>query len=126
MTNAHLPSIRRLAQNGAFSFTNHAYDQMLNRDVSYDDVEAILTSPTNQIIECQSPSSTPGKEHNDERVLLYDPYGPKDAIVVFVALFIPTPELRIVTIENVDNAVWERKEGTPCLVRKSKTGQGST
>lgn len=61
MNQSDLPTVRLLARNGAFSFTNHAYKQMLNRDVSFDDVEAILISPTNQIIECQSPSSTPEK-----------------------------------------------------------------
>ena len=91
---------------------------MLKRDVSFDDVEAILISPTNQIIECQSPSSTPGKEHADERVLLYDPCGSKDTIIIFVVLFTPTPDLRVVTVENVDEEIWERKEGIPCLARK--------
>ena len=91
MNQSDLPTVRHLAQNGAFSFTNHAYEQMLMRDVSFDDVEAILISHTNQIIECQSPSMTPGKEHADERVLLYDPRSSKDAIVVFIVLFTPTP-----------------------------------
>ena len=50
MNQSDLPTVRLLARNGAFSFTNHAYKQMLNRDVSFDDVEAILISPTNQII----------------------------------------------------------------------------
>lgn len=118
MDQSDLPTVRLLARNGAFSFTNHAYMQMLNRDVSFDDVEAILISPTNQIIECQSPSSTPGKEHSDERVLLYDPCGSKDTIIIFVVLFTPTPDLRVVTVENVDEEIWERKEGIPCLVRK--------
>ena len=99
MNQSDLPTVRLLARNGAFSFTNHAYKQMLNRDVSFDDVEAILISPTNQIIECQSPSSTPGKEHSDERVLLYDPCGSKDTIIIFVVLFTPTPDLRVVTVK---------------------------
>lgn len=119
MTQADLPVIRQLAQNGAFSITSHAYDQMRDRGITYDDVESILTSATNQIIETQSPSRTPGKAHADERVLLYDPCGGKDAIVIFVALLVPAPDLRIVTVEHVDNAKWERKGGqVPCLVRK--------
>lgn len=38
MNQSDLPTVRLLARNGAFSFTNHAYKQMLNRDVSFDDV----------------------------------------------------------------------------------------
>lgn len=53
MTQADLPAIRQLAKNSAFSFSDHAYAQMLNRGITYDDVESILTSSTNQIIECQ-------------------------------------------------------------------------
>lgn len=118
MTQSDLPTIRLLAKNGAFGVTRHAYDRMLERNISFDDIEGILTSPTNQIVECQSPSNTPGKEHNDERVLLYDPYGPKDCIIIFVALFNPTIELRIITVENVNEGKWKRREGIPCLVRK--------
>ena len=98
MNQSDLPTVRLLARNGAFSFTNHAYMQMLNRDVSFDDVEAILISPTNQIIECQSPSSTPGKEHSDERVLLYDPCGSKDTIIIFVVLL---PQLQIFELSRL-------------------------
>lgn len=126
MNQSDLPTVRHLAQNGAFSFTNHAYAQMLMRDVSFDDVEAILISHTNQIIECQSPSMTPGKEHADERVLLYDPRSSKDAIVVFIVLFTPTPELRVITVENVDERIWKRKQGIPCLVRKHGQPNSST
>lgn len=119
MTQADLSAIRQLAKNGAFSFSDHAYAQMLNRGITYDDVESILTSSTNQIIECQSPSCTPGKSHTDERILLYDPCASKDAIVIFVLLLVPAPDLRIVTVEYVDSAKWERNEGSvPCLVRK--------
>ena len=118
MTQSDLPAVRRLVQNGAYSFSGHAYDQMLKRNVSFDDVEAILISSTNQIIECQSPSNTPGKEHADERVLLYDPCGPKDTIVVFAVTFDTAPNLHIVTVENVDDTKWQRQSGVPCLARK--------
>lgn len=118
MTQSDLPAVRQLARNDAFSFTKHAYDQMNTRDISYDDVKAILISPTNQIVECQPPSNTPGKEHTHERILLYDPCGAKDTIIVFVVLLAPTPDLRVITVENVDNTIWERKVGVPCLARK--------
>ena len=118
MNQSDLPTIRLLAGNGAFSISRHAYNRMLERDISIDDVEGILTSPTNQIVECQPPSTTPGKEHDDERVLLYDPCGPKYSIIVLAVLFTSTPDLRIVTVENVNEGKWERREGVPCLVRK--------
>ncbi len=119
MTQANLPDIRRLASNGAFSFTGHASQQIISRGISYDDVESILTSQTNQIIECQSPSCAPGKPHTNERVLVYDPQSRTDAIVVFCPLFLPTPEIRIVTVEIVDDTIWIRQNGQiPCLIRR--------
>lgn len=119
MTQADLPNVRRLASNGAFSFTGHASQQIISRGIPYDDVESILTSQTNQIIECQSPSCMPGKTHTNERVLLYDPQSRVDAIVVFCPIFLPTPEIRIITVELVDNAIWIRQPGqTPCLIRR--------
>lgn len=119
MNQSDLPTIRQLAQNGAFSFSDHAFAQMLSRNITYDDVERILISQTNQIVECQSPSQTPGKQHKDERVLLYDPCDEKDAIIIFVVLLVPSPDIRVVTVENVDDAIWKREKGkNPCLVRK--------
>lgn len=119
MTQANLPDIRRLASNGAFSFTGHASQQIISRGIPYNDVEDILTSQTNQIIECQSPSRMPGKAHTNERILLYDPKSPVDAIVVFCPLFLPAPEIRIITVEMVDSAIWIRRDGQiPCLIRR--------
>jgi hypothetical protein len=119
MTQSDLPQFRQLACNQAFSISKHAYNQMLKRDISYDDVEAILSSNTNQIIECQSPSSTPGKEHCDERILIYDPMYFKAVILVCIIHFYPAPEIRIVTTEIVDEGKWIKKDGAnPCLVRK--------
>ena len=119
MNQSDLPAIRQLAKNNAFSISGHASDQMLSRNISYDDIERILTSPTNQIIERQSPSQTPGKKHKHERVLIYDPCDNKDAIIIIVVIIIPSPDIRIVTVENVNEAIWTRKDGEiPCLVRK--------
>lgn len=119
MTQADLPDIRRLASNGALSFTAHAAQQIVSRGILYDDVEKILTSQTNQIIECQSPSCAPGKAHTNERVLVYDPQSQVDAIVIFCPLLLPTPDIRIVTVEMVDDAIWTRQNGQiPCLVRR--------
>lgn len=119
MTEKDLPAIRQLVGNGSFSFTKHAYRQMLDRNISYTDVENILTSPTNQIVECQSRSYTLGKEHTDERVLIYDPNNKVDAIVIVSPLFRPTPEIRVITVERVNDTVWTRYSGKiPCLIRK--------
>lgn len=118
MQQSDLKDVRLLARNGCFTFTSHAFQQMLDRGISYSDVENILISPSNQIIECQSPSSKRGMKHSDERVLLYDPNSAKDTIVVFVVLFAPSIELRIITVENVNYDIWERQRGIPCLVRK--------
>lgn len=119
MPQANLPDIRQLASNGALSFTEHASQQIISRGISCDNVENILTSQTNQIIEYQSPSCTPGRTHTNERVLVYDPHSRIDAIVVLCPLFLPTPEIRIITVEIVDEAVWIRQNGKiPCLVRR--------
>ena len=119
MTQADMPQIRQLACNGAFSYTGHAFTQMLDRDITYDDIEAILVSATNQLIECQSPSNTPGKEHRDERLLFYDPFYSKEIILICIILFQPMPEIRVITAEMVDHTKWEKNEGSvPCLIRK--------
>ncbi len=39
MNQSDLPAIRQLAKNDAFSATNHAYSQMLDRGITYDDVK---------------------------------------------------------------------------------------
>ena len=119
MNSSDLSAMRQLVRNNGFSTTVHATDQMLARDISYDEVKDVLTSTTNQIVECQSPSQTIGQSHTDERVLIFDPYYPKDIIVIIVILFRPLPEVRVVTVEHVDYTIWNRISGTPpFLVRK--------
>lgn len=119
MTQSDLPTLRRLVGNGVLSYSGHAYQRMLDRGISHEDVEDILTSNTNQIIECQSPSCTPGKEHVDERVLIYDPNNQVDAIVIVSPLFQPAPDVRVITAQKVDDAIWVRQKGkTPCLIRR--------
>lgn len=54
---------------------------MLSRHIGRATVQAVLSSPTNQLIETQSPSTTPGKEHDDERALISDPTF-EDAIII--------------------------------------------
>lgn len=119
MTKSDLPNLRILANNNQISYTDHAFDQMLERGISRSDVKNILCSPTNQLIETQSPSKTKGKEHRDERALVSDPKYRDSIIVVLVILFKPLPEIRIVTVEYAREEEWDTHIGNdPWLVRK--------
>ena len=119
MVQSDLPAVRQLVVNGALTISDHAYNQMLRRNILYDDVEDILSSSTNQIVECQSPSHDPNRSHTDERVLICDPFYPKDIIVIIVALLIPSPEIRVITAEYIDNSIWIKQPGQiPAIVRK--------
>ena len=114
-----LPDLRRVASAKAITYSGHALEQMLNRGVSTENIEDILKSNTNQLIETQSPSTTPGKMHRDERNLIYDPNHNPDAIVVIVLLFNPFPEIMVVTVELPASDIWERHiERNPALTRK--------
>ena len=73
MVNTDLHDLRCLAINSQISYSSHAVDQMLSRNIGRATVQAVLSSPTNQLIETQAPSTTPGKEHDDERALISDP-----------------------------------------------------
>ncbi len=118
MTQSDLPQFRQLAKNGQVNYRVHALKQMLSRRISTVLVEAILMSSTNQLIETQSPSSTPGKEHADERVLIYDPKSSSDVIVICVISFLPLPQITVITAEHVQEDKWERVSGNPALIRK--------
>lgn len=114
-----IESIRQLAQAGNVSYSGHATSQMISRNILSDVVEGILSANDNQIVEVQSPSNTPGKAHRDSRYLVYSPSS-EDVVVVSLLLSQPTPEVRVVTAERVDDGVWERIEGgNPAIVRKS-------
>ena len=121
MTQADLPSVRLLAKNGQITYSDHAIDQMLERNISSSDVEAVLCSGSNQLIEIQSPSKMPGKRHRDERVLISDPKYNPAIVVIFVVLFLETPELRVVTVEYACDDTWRKKpDDNPWLVRIKK------
>ena len=120
MTKADLPALRLLANNNQISYSEHATDQMLDRNISCSDVKDILSSPTNQLIEIQSPSKALGKEHNDERALISDPHHKSAIIVVLVILFKPAPEIRVITVEPVLGTKWDTHvDDDPWLVRKA-------
>ncbi len=119
MNASDLPDFRRVAMSESITFSQHAYDQMLNRGISVEAVKEVLGSNTNQIIEIQSPSTTTGKEHRNERYLIYDPLHCSDTIVISVLLFNPTPEIHVVTVEHPNNSTWDRHPGqNPALTRK--------
>ena len=114
-----LPNLRRLARAKRITYSRHAFTQMLNRGIRTDDIESILESNTNQLIEIQSPSTTPGKQHCNERDLIYDPNHCPDAIVIIVILLHPSPEIRVVTVELPDSSIWEKHpDKDPALTRK--------
>lgn len=114
-----IETIRQLAGNNNITYTGHAMDQLLNRNITTDIVKKILQSGDNQLIEIQSPSRTPCKEHADDRLLIYAPTVDDDIIVVSVILSLPSSEIRVITAEHVDENVWKRKEGqNPELIRK--------
>ena len=120
MTKADLPDLRRLATNDRISYSEHATDQMLDRNISRADVKDILSSPTNQLIETQSPSKAVGKTHSDERALVSDPLHKRAVIVVLVILFDPIPEIRVITVEPALEDRWDTHIGDdPWLVRKT-------
>lgn len=118
MKKEDLPDLRKLAAMGAIEYSGHAIDRMLERGVSTENIEEILKSSSNQLIEVQSPSKVSGKEHSDERDLIFDPCNLCEIVVVIVILFTPTPSIRVVTVENVDGAKWIKyPDRNPSLVR---------
>ena len=118
MTKKDLPDLRRLVKNGSFDLTGHAYDQMLIRDISFDDVERILSSETNQLIEVQPPTDEPGRSHKNERILIYDPLFTPDTILVCVVNVQPIPEVIVITAERALPSKWRKVAGAdPGLVR---------
>ena len=114
-----LEKIRQLAMANSISYTGHAIDRLLDRDISIDTIKTILKSSTNQITEVQSKSNTQGKEHTDDRILVFAPDVDDDIIVVSIVLMKPTDEIRVITVEYVDDSIWSRNKGSnPELTRK--------
>lgn len=121
MKKSDLPALRQLAANGQIIYTRHGHSRMLERGYFTTDVVNILTSPTNQIIEVQSPSAAPGKEHKDERVLISDPmYHVDAAILISMDFATPSnPTIIVLTVEEPKDDKWEKnKDDDPWLVRK--------
>lgn len=113
-----IASIRMQAQAGNISYTGHATQRMISRNITSETVERILSANDNQIVDIQSPSKKVGKEHTDSRYLVYSPNN-EDVIVVSLLLSQPKPEVRVVTVEQVDDDIWDRnKGGNPAIKRK--------
>lgn len=121
MTKNDLPDLRRLAANGQITYSNHALQQMLARGCFTADVEQILKSNTNQLVETQSPSAAAGRQHRDSRYIIADPeFTPDTAVVITLDVSNPTaPQINIITVEPALDAVWDKdKTKDPWLTRK--------
>lgn len=122
MTKNDLPTLRQLAANKSqITYSTHGHAQMLARGYTAADVEAILTSNTNQLVEIQPPTKRPGtKAHRNARYVISDPnYKPDTAIVLVLDLSSPTsPKIVIITVEPAEDAVWAKNPSTdPWLTR---------
>lgn len=122
MTNDFLEDLRKLAKNKQIQMTGHGQGRMFERGYFLSDIEKILCSRTNQIVERQSPSQTPGKEHKDERILISDPmFSPDTVVLISLDLSNPmSPKIVVITVEPAIDSKWEKhKENDPWLVRKT-------
>lgn len=106
----YISSIRQLAKNTSPLYKAHAFEQMMLRGIESSDVENILTSDTNEIIEIQPPTNSA----KDERILIYDSNYPKEIIVVSVMTNFP--RIEVITAEFVDYNIWKKENNK--LVRK--------
>lgn len=77
-----LPQMRRVARNREPMPSGHATSQMIDRGISMENVQDVLSSSTNQVLEIQPPCAVPGKSHKDERILIFDPQYAMPLIVV--------------------------------------------
>ena len=114
-----IEDVRFLAKQGKASYSSHALNRLLSRNISTSTVKSILTDNNNQLIEIQSKSNTLGMEHKDDRLLVYSPNSSEEVIVVTVLVCKPQKELRIITAERVDYSIWDKHDGNnPALTRK--------
>lgn len=120
-TKAHLPQIRLLAKNREPTLSYHATFQMIDRGISLKNVQDVLKSSTNQVLEIQPPCTIPGRCHKDERILIFDPQYNMPLIVVCSIIFKDSiPTIHLVTAELVDNDIWTNSGlDDPALVRIS-------
>ncbi|WP_144064173.1 DUF4258 domain-containing protein [Faecalibacterium sp. An58] len=120
-TKVYLPQIRLLAKNREPTLSYHATFQMIDRGISLKNVQDVLKSSTNQVLEIQPPCPIPGRCHKDERILIFDPQYNMPLIVVCSIIFKDSiPTIHLVTAELVDNNIWTNSGlDDPALVRIS-------
>ena len=122
MTKNHLPALRQLAQNtNQIRYSKHGHSQMLSRGYSTNDVQKILTSNTNQLVEVQPPCLVPGPRfHKDPRYVISDPmFHPDSAVVIVLDLSdLTSPLIRVITVEPALDSIWYKDPSTdPWLTR---------
>lgn len=120
MTKNDLPTLRQLARNtNQIKYSDHALQQMLARGYKTDDVEAILTSGTNQLVEAQPPSQGT-RAHRNWRYVISDPaFQPDSAVVIVLNFSNPaSPEIVVITVEPAEDVTWSKDPGKdPWLTR---------
>lgn len=112
MTKKDLPTLRQLAANkGQITYSKHGHSQLVSRGYTTDDVEKILTSKSNQLVETQSPCLVPGPRfHKNERYVISDPgHHPDTAVVLALDMSNPSsPQIVIITVEPALDTVWDK------------------
>ena len=120
MTKNDLPTLRQLARNtNQINYSDHALKQMRSRGYKMDDVEKILTSATNQLVETQPPCGGL-RPHRNPRYVISDPaFQPDSAVVIILDLSDPaSPEIVVITVESADDTVWSKNRNQdPWLTR---------
>lgn len=114
MNCSYISQIRQLALNGMVRLKKHAINRCFERDICHRDIIDVLTSNTNAIVETQKATD----ESPDERILIYDHQNPKEIVIVLMIDFVTIPTLRIITVEFVDNNIWDKRSEPPWLKRK--------
>lgn len=114
-----LPQMRRVARNREPMPSGHATSQMIDRGISMENVQDVLSSSTNQVLEIQPPCAVPGKSHKDERILVFDPqYAMPLIVVCSIIMEGGFPTIHLVTTELVDDNKWAPSgKDDPSLVR---------
>ena len=111
--------MRRVARNREPMPSGHATSQMIDRGISMENVQDVLSSSTNQVLEIQPPCAIPGKSHKDERILIFDPqYAMPLIVVCSIIMEGGFPTIHLVTTELVDDNKWAPSgKDDPSLVR---------
>ena len=110
MTKNDLPTLRQLARNTTqIKYSHHALQQMLARGYKTDDVETLLSSGTNQLVETQPPCGGP-RAHRNWRYVISDPaFQPDSAVVIALNMSNPaSPEIVVITVEPAEDVAWNK------------------